>query len=156
MTIDAPALRTFLPAPGFLTMKATIHSETAHIFIKFAVDLPKLPENMLINLICTIGKRKDTFTITKLNQEHIIWELFSDKYIDIGSFTYDILVEVTGESFRDEPVLYGTTEPVKVALPGGRLKYIDPLLLQLPQPTAEQATIIHNYIMAVETARAQA
>jgi len=156
MTIDAPAPRTSLPAPGLLTMKAINRAETVHVFIKFVVDGPNLPENMLINLICTIGQRKDTFAITKLNQDHIIWELFSDKYIDIGSFTYDILVEVTGESFRDEPVLYGTTEPVKVDLPGGRLKYIDPLLLQLPQPTAEQATIIHNYIMAVETARAQA
>jgi hypothetical protein len=145
-----------MPAPGFLSRKATTRAETAHIFIKFVVDLPNLPQNMFINLICTIGQRKDTFTITKVNQRNITWEIFSDKYVDTSSFTYDILVEVTGESFRDEPIMYGTTEPVNVDLPKGRQKYIDPLILHLPQPTAEQANIIRNYIMAVETTGAQA
>jgi hypothetical protein len=130
------------------TLARTEAEEKPCIFVHFLPQIPDLPENMTITLICTIERRKDVFTITTANQHNIIWKIYSDKYIDTTSFTYDMLIEVTGEKFRDEPVMYGTFQPLKVDLPKGRVKYIDPQVLLLPQPTDEQSVVINNYIMA--------
>jgi len=82
-------------------------------------------------LTCRIGQRTDTITIEKGNQKNAIWQIFSDKYHDVTRFTYDLLVEVTGSEFTDAPVTLRTQQPVEVALPTGRLKYLNPVIVPL-------------------------
>lgn len=120
--------------------------EVGYVYVKFILDrvLPK--DNITLTLTCTLGSRQDTITITRANQKNILWEIFSDKYLDQTSFQYTLQVEVTGPNFTDPPVQYGTTQPVTVPLPTGRIKYVSPFKLVLPTPTADQAATINNYI----------
>ncbi|HCI79623.1 MAG TPA: hypothetical protein DHW02_08030, partial [Ktedonobacter sp.] len=70
--------------------------EVGYVFVRFMLDrvLPK--DNITLTLTCSLGKRTDTITITRASQKNILWEIFSDKYLDTNSFVYDLQVEVTG------------------------------------------------------------
>ena len=92
--------------------------------------------------------------MTKANQKNVIWEIFSDKYLNETSFQYDVQIEVVGPNFTDDPVLYGTAQPITVNLPTGRLKYINPLTVPLPKPTDEQIKTINDYIRGFQAAQA--
>lgn len=95
--------------------------------------------------------RTDTLTITSKNQQNILWEIFSDKYFDVTSFTYSIKVEVDGPDFTDNPVTWQHAEPVQVDIPAGRIKYLNPVSLSLPPcPPADVATV-NQYIRAYAT-----
>ena len=41
--------------------------------------------------------------VTSANQKNAIWEVFSDKYIAVDSFTYTVDVTVSGPNFTDDP-----------------------------------------------------
>ncbi len=120
--------------------------EIGYVFVKFMLDrvLPK--DNITLTLTCMLGSRQDTITITKANQKNILWEIFSDKYLDQTSFQYQLQVEVTGPNFTDTPVQYQNTQPTVIALPTGRIKYINPLKLVMPTPSPDQVVTINNYI----------
>jgi hypothetical protein len=120
--------------------------EVGYIYVRFMLDrvLPK--GNITLTLTCTLGSRKDTLTITQANQKNVIWEIFSDKYLNQTSFQYDLQIEVTGANFTDTPVQYGTTQSVTVPLPSGRIKYINPYKLVLPAPSPDQVATINGYI----------
>jgi len=91
----------------------------------------------------------DTLTITRSNQKNILWEIFSDKYMKETQFTYTVQVEVAGPGFTDPPVQYQTAKPVTVALPAGRIKYLNPLKISLPSPASQADTDLANsYIKA--------
>ena len=124
--------------------------EVGYVFVKFMMDRPIPKENVTMTLTCNIGNRKDTITITKQNQKNVLWEIFSDKYLQQDSFTYDLQVEVAGPGFTDPPVQWGTTSPVKVSLPSGRVKYISPLKLALPDIPPEKVDTINQYIKAYQ------
>jgi hypothetical protein len=124
--------------------------EVGYIFVKFCLDRPIRDENVTLTLTCALGQRKDTLTITKVNQKNVIWEVFSDKYFNAPSFQYDLKAEVTGPNFTDDPVEFGTQQPVVVPLPSGRVKYIGSLILPLPARTAEQNDTINRYIKAMQ------
>ena len=122
-----------------------------YVFVKFALDRPLPPQdNITVTLTCKLAGRKDTITVTRANQRNAIWEIFSDKYLNETSFQYEVQVEVVGPNFTDDPVQYGTTSPITVALPSGRLKYINPLFIPLPKPTPEQIDTINQYIKAFQ------
>ena len=120
--------------------------EIGYVFVKFMLDrvLPK--DNITLTLTCMLGSRQDTITITKANQKNILWEIFSDKYLTQASFQYQLQVEVTGPNFTDTPVQYQNAQPTVIALPTGRVKYINPLKLVLPTPSPDQVVTINNYI----------
>lgn len=120
--------------------------EVGYVFVRFILDrvLPK--DNITLTLTCRLGKRTDTITITRASQKNILWEIFSDKYLDTNSFEYDLQVEVTGPNFTDNPVQYQTAQSVVVPLPSGRIKYVNPLKLVLPAPPPDQVATINNYI----------
>jgi len=122
--------------------------EVGYLFIKFALDrvLPK--DNITVTLTCCIGNRTDTIVVNRSNQKNIIWEIFSDKYLDETSIHYDVQVEVSGPNFTDDPVQYGTPQPITLAIPTGRLKYINPLKVALPSASAQQIDKINEYIKA--------
>src|SRR5262249_1051433 len=94
--------------------------EVGYIFVKFALDRPIPKDNITVTLTCTLASRKDTITVTKANQKNVIWEIFSDKYLNESSFQYDVQIEVVGPNFTDDPVQYGTAQPITVNLPTGR------------------------------------
>lgn len=123
--------------------------EIGYVFVKFMLDrpIPPLKDNVTLTLTCMLGNRKDTITITQANQRNIIWEIFSDKYLDLTFFQYTLQVEVTGPNFTDTPVQYQTPEPITVTLPTGRVKYVNPFKLDLPNPPADQIATINNYII---------
>lgn len=94
-----------------------------------------------------IPARTDTLTVTSQNQQNILWEIFSDKYFDVTSFTYSIQVEVAGPSFTDNPVIWQHAEPVQVHIPVGRIKYLNPVSLSLPPCPPDQVATVNQYIM---------
>lgn len=93
-----------------------------------------------------VPTRTDTLTVTSANQQSILWEVFSDKYFDVTSFTYSIQVEVTGPDLTDEPVIWQHAEPVQVDIPAGRVKYLNPALLGLPPCPPDQVATVNQYI----------
>jgi hypothetical protein len=117
-----------------------------HIFIHFRLDRPIPNDAVSMTLTCAIGERRDTLNINKSNYKNVIWEIFSDKYLDETSFTYDLQVEVVGPNFTDPPVNFGTPNPVRVDLPTGRLKYISPLKLPLPPIPPDKVDTVNKYI----------
>jgi hypothetical protein len=123
--------------------------EVGYLFVKFMLDRTLPKDNITITLAVTIGSRTDTLTITRANQKNILWEIFSDKYMKETQFTYTVQVEVAGPGFTDPPVQYQTAKPVTVALPAGRIKYINPLKLPLPSPASQaDADLANAYIKA--------
>jgi hypothetical protein len=106
-------------------------SEIAHINVKFVCERHVPNESMTMRLTCIVGDHRSTFAITH-HSENIVWELFSDKFVDATSFTYTLEVEVVGPNFTDVPIRFGTPVPVAVALPTGCDKYISPFALPLP------------------------
>jgi hypothetical protein len=95
-----------------------------------------------------VPTRTDTLTVTSQNQQNILWEIFSDKYFEVTSFTYSIQVEVTGPDFTDNPVIWQHAEPVQVDLPAGRIKYLNPASLTLPPCPPDQVATVNQYILA--------
>lgn len=124
--------------------------EVGYIFVKFMLDrvLPK--DNVTLSVICSIGSRTDTITITKGNQKNAIWEIFSDKYIGQTSFQYQIQAEVVGPNFTDPPVQW-QSDTITAPLPTGRIKYINPFKLALPAPPDDQVQTINKYIQTYQT-----
>jgi hypothetical protein len=118
-----------------------------YVFVRFMLDrvLPK--SNITVTITPTIGTRSGPpLAITNANQTNALWEIFSDKYINNTNFTYTVDVEVTGPNFTDNPVSWSTPAPVQVNVPAGRLKYINPLHIQLPPPPQDQVATINDYI----------
>jgi hypothetical protein len=122
--------------------------EVGYVFVKFMLDRPLPNDAISMTLTCAIADRKDTLTITKSNQKNLIWEIFSDKYFNETSFTYDLQVEVVGPNFTDPPVEWGTPTPVKQDFPTGRIKYISPLKLPLPPIPPDKVDLINSYVKA--------
>ncbi len=120
-------------------------SEVGYVFVKFMLDriLPK--DNITLTLVCKLANRKDTITITRQNQKNVIWEIFSDKHLNETSFQYQVQVEVTGPNFTDTPVQYAGDWQT-VDLPTSRVKYVNPLKVVLPSPSASDVATINNYI----------
>src|SRR5205085_7773352 len=87
-------------------------------------------DNVQITLTLTFGSRKDTITLTRANRDNVFWEIFSDKYADVTSFQYVVDVQVAGPNFTDPVIEWQSPEPITVALPAGRLKYLQgPLMV---------------------------
>jgi hypothetical protein len=123
--------------------------EVGYVFVRFMLDRTLPKDNVTITLTCTLGRRTDTITITRATQKNILWEIFSDKYVNETSFKYTAQVEITGPNFTDNPVQYGTPQAVTVPLPAGRIKYVNPLKIVLPPPESAADTATANeYIKA--------
>jgi hypothetical protein len=117
-----------------------------YVYVHFVLDriLPK--DNVSILLKTAIGERTDTLTITRENQKNVLWEIFSDKFIDETSMTYELEVQVSGAGFTDDPVVWSTARPVTIDLPKGRVKYVNPLKLTLPPVPADKVATVNRYI----------
>lgn len=120
--------------------------EVGYVYAKFSLAAGPLPSIVNIALTCTVGARTDTFNITSANQKNVIWEIFSDKYVNATSFQYSIQVTVNGPSFTDPPVQYQSAAPVSVPLPPGRIKYVGTKVIALPVPAASDLATINDYI----------
>ena len=84
--------------------------------------------------------------MTQANQDNALWEVYSDKYLQTTSFEYTAAVSIQGPNFTDDPIEYATTEPVKVEIPAGRIKYLNPLPVSLPEPPQDKIATINSYI----------
>jgi hypothetical protein len=120
------------------------------IHICFRLDRPIPTSNVSITLVCVIGEHRDVLTIDTNNWESVAWELYSDKYFDQTSFTYELSVAVAGIGFLDESIQWRTVSPVEVALPQGRMKSIDRYILPLPPPPANKIEAINQLIKAAQ------
>lgn len=118
--------------------------EVGYVYSRFMVR--PLPAAVTLTLKLTLGPRSDTITVTGNNQNNLIWEVFSDKYVGQTSFQYSIDVQVQGPNFTDNPIVYSSPQPVTVALPPGRVKYVNLVSLQLPAPPPDQVAAINTYI----------
>ncbi|AEJ02770.1 hypothetical protein Nit79A3_3029 [Nitrosomonas sp. Is79A3] len=120
--------------------------EVGYTFVKFMLS-QRIPNAAIsVTLVCKIGERTDRFNITAENEKNIIWEIFSDKYFNETAFTYELEVQVVGPDFTDPPVAYETKEPIKIDLPTGRIKYVNPVKLLLPPPPVDKIATINDYI----------
>jgi len=123
-------------------------AQVGYVFARFKLNrvLPK--SNFSVVITPTIGG--DTYPpieVTSANQKNAIWEVFSDKYIAVDSFTYTVDVTVSGPNFTDDPVTYSTPAPVKVPIPAGRVKYLNPLPIALPPTPPDKVAVINNYTL---------
>ena len=119
-------------------------AEVGYLFTRFFCR--PLPAAVTLTLTTTIGPRTDTITITQANQKNVLWEIFSDKYVAQTSFTYSVQVQVQGPNFTDNPITYQSAAPITVKLPGGRVKYLNAVSLQLPDAPPDQIAQINAYI----------
>jgi len=121
-----------------------------YVFVRFACRPLPLAVTLVVNT--TLGSRNDSITITTANQKSAIWEIFSDKYVGLTSFTYTVQVTVQGPNFTDNPIVYQSDQPITVPLPPGRVKYNPLLSLQLPDAPADQVAQINQYILNYQKA----
>ncbi len=121
-------------------------SAVGYVYVHFVLDRVLPTENITITVTLTIGGRTDTLTVTQANQHNILWEIFSDKFFNAAEFTYSIEVEVTGPEFTDNPVSWKDAAPISVAVPIGRIKYLNPFKLPLPPIPAAEAATVNEYI----------
>ena len=65
-------------------------------------------------------------------------------------FTYQVQVEVAPPEtmFGAAAVLWQSPAPVTVAIPAGRIKYINPYKIVLPAAPVDQLPTINSYIVA--------
>lgn len=114
------------------------------IFVRFAIGQTILPPNLTVTITPTIGG--DTYApiaVTRDNVRNALWEVYSDKYIEVDSFSYTISVECDPPAFGDDPITYAAAAPVTVALPKGRTKHIVALATPLPSiPADKKAQVI--------------
>ena len=127
------------------------HDAVGYVFVHFLVPV-QLPPNITLTVTLVLGPRTDTLTITSTNQKNILWEIWSDKYFTETSFTYSVQVEVVGENFTDPPVVYQQPAPTQVKVPAGRIKYLNPYMLQIPACPSAQVQTVNQYIAAVRSA----
>lgn len=116
-----------------------------YVFVRFMCR--PLPAAVSLVINTTLGPRNDSITIVNTNQKSAIWEIFSDKYVAVSSFTYTVQVTVQGPNFTDNPIVYQSPQPITVALPPGRVKYNPLVNLQLPDAPPSQVTAINQYIL---------
>ena len=125
--------------------------EVGYVFVRFMLDRTLPKDNITLTLTCTIGTRTDTLTITRASQKNIVWEIFSDKYLNEQQFTYNVQVEVTGPNFTDTPVQYQTDKASTVPLAAGRSKYINPRTVVRPSPAmATDVDQVNAYLKAYQ------
>ena len=129
-------------------------SAVGYVYAHFVLDrvLPK--DNVTLTVTLAIGDRSDTLTITRANQKNILWEIFSDKFFNAAQFTYSIQVEVVGPNFTDNPATWQHSGPQAVAVPVGRIKYVNPCKLALPPCPPELVATVNQYIQSYPVATA--
>jgi hypothetical protein len=141
-----------------------VASAVGYVYAHFILDRLLPTPNITLTVTLVLGggapapalTRTDTLTVTSQNQRNILWEIFSDKYFDVTSFTYSIKVEVTGPNFTDNPVVWQHAEPVQVGIPAGRIKYLNPVSLSLPPCPPDQVATVNQYIVGSAAAGAPA
>ncbi|AWZ04236.1 hypothetical protein DRB96_05415 [Streptomyces sp. ICC1] len=124
-------------------------SQVGYVFVRFMVSPVRLPSNITVQITPTIGD--DTFppiVVTKDNVKNALWEVYSDKYVLAEEISYTMSVEVLGPNFTDEPVFYSTSEPVRVPVSEGLIKYIPQLPAPLPRAPADKIETINRYVLA--------
>jgi len=139
-----------------------VASAVGYLYTHFILDRLLPTPNITLTVTLVLGgpapapTRTDTLTITSQNQRNILWEIWSDKYFGVTSFSYSIQVEVTGPDFTDNPVVWQHAEPVQVDIPAGRIKYLNPAVLSLPPCPANQVATVNQYITGYANANANA
>ncbi|MGH3378305.1 MAG: hypothetical protein ACRDP6_26640 [Actinoallomurus sp.] len=156
----SPAIAPHDPAIAEIEELSTDHgpvltaSAVGYVFVRFMVHPMVLPPNVSVSITPTIGP--DTFppiSVTRDNQKNALWEVYSDKYVQASEFTYTMTVEVDGPNFTDEPVVYATAAPIKVAVPQGHIKYVPQLHTPLPSAPADKLAVINDYVNKSVAAR---
>ena len=115
------------------------------VFVRFSIA-QQLPPNLTVTITPTIGS--DTYppiTVTKQNAKNALWEVYSDKYIDVDKFTYTMSVEVDPPGFGDDPITYSSPEPWTVPLPKGLVKHITSLATLLPSIPADKKAQVNDW-----------
>jgi hypothetical protein len=123
-------------------------AQVGYVFVRFNL-LNRLPKsNITVTITPTInGDTYPAISITSANLANALWEVFSDKYIAVTSFSYTVDVVVVGPNFTDTPIEWSSPQPVTVDIPAGRIKYLNPLNVTLPAPPQDQVATINQYIL---------
>lgn len=122
--------------------------EAGYVFVHLMLDRPLPTENISATITATIGSRTDTLVFTAANQKDVIWQIWSDKFMDVTEFSYTITVDVAGASFTDDPISWSMEGSRTVPLPAGRAKLIDPLKIVIPSVPADKREQVNSYIAA--------
>ena len=122
-------------------------AEVGYVFTRFLLDR-KLPKsNITVTITPSIGgDAYPPVVVTNANQMNALWEVFSDKYLTTTELSYTVDVSISGPDFTDDPVEYSSPAPVVVPVPAGRIKYLNPLPVHLPEPPADKVATINGYI----------
>ncbi|HEV7172901.1 hypothetical protein [Pedococcus sp.] len=122
-------------------------AQVGYLFARFLPNRQLPKSNITVTITPTIaGDTYPPIVVSNTNQRNALWEVFSDKYVMTTSFSYTVDVNISGPNFTDDPVAYSSPAPVTVAIPAGRIKYLNPLPVALPAPPADKIDIINGYI----------
>jgi hypothetical protein len=127
-------------------------SAVGYVFVRFVLRT-QLPPNITVQITPTIGE--DTYpavVITRDTMKNALWEVYSDKYFDATEFRYAITVTVDGPEFTDDPVVYSSPEPVRVAVVKGMLTRLEHLDVTLPPVPADKKETVNRYVAAARQA----
>ena len=96
------------------------------------------------------GRARTHSRSLRTTRRNVIWEIFSDKFVNTTQFTYQVQVEVAPPEtmFGAAAVLWQLPALVTVAIPAGRIKYINPYKIVLPAAPVDQLPTINSYIVA--------
>jgi hypothetical protein len=79
--------------------------------------------------------------------KNVIWEVWSDKYLDETEFTYTIKAQVNGPGFFDPPVVWSSAQPEKVSVTK-TLRMVTDISVVLPDVPADKLETVNQYIKA--------
>ena len=136
--LDIPQARSSAQAEVFSFHGERAIGEPARYVIRFTHPRHDLPRDEYLN-------RPATFIIQPPIGPPTISSITPES---APSNSAPFTLTVSGSNFTDDPVVYSTSQPILVQLPGGRLKYVNPYIITLPKAPAEMVNTINGYIKA--------
>lgn len=126
-------------------------SRVGGVFVRFLLPITPIPRGVTLTFTPTIGG--DTYPPIIANSErwkNVIWEVWSDKYLDATEFSYTIKCQVNGPGFFDQPVVWESTQPEVVKVTK-TLRMVSDISVVLPTMPPEKADTVNGFIKANNT-----
>lgn len=123
-------------------------SRVGGVFVRFLLPITPIPKGVTLTFTATIGGDTYPPIIANSNKwKNVIWEVWSDKYLDETEFSYTIKAQVNGPGFFDPPVVWSSAQPEKVSVTK-TLRMVADISVVLPEVPADKLETVNKYIQA--------
>lgn len=123
-------------------------SRVGGVFMRFLLPMTPVPKGVTVSITPTIGG--DTYppiVATNDKWKNVIWEVWSDKYLDETEFTYTVKCQVNGPGFFDTPVIFSSATPEKVPVTK-TLRMVADVPLAMPPVPSDKLETVNGFIKA--------